>query len=195
LLEQIAIAMRYGHIPLNLAVTLSAPDVLQMAWTEMPFTDVPFSELPGGEHVAATRLRGASVFTKTTDFDGPNVYVEVLLHTRPQMLFAALRRLLESIYGGTHGGIPNPADEFRASDLRASEVLQQAGDHQAALHWATQLTRGMVSRLCGFQGNRVPPGPCSDAPIVNAIRACGPPTLAEIVAAAARQADWLLGQL
>jgi len=187
LLEQIAIAMRYGHIPLDLAVTLSAPGALENAWIEQPFIDVPFSEVPGLGRAAATRSRGASVFTKTTDFDGPNVYVEILMYTRPQVLFATLKRLRESLYQTT-----NPSD-----DLTASAGLQRVGHMQDAIHWATLLTRAMVAHVCGLNGNAVAfgnvvqPGPCSDAPIVTALRACGPPTLTEIVEAAAQRREYL----
>jgi hypothetical protein len=75
-------------------------------------------------------------------------------------------------------------------ELDNARVLLDSGNPHAATHWATQLTRSMVSRLCGFQGNEPAPGPCSDAPIVNALRACGPPSIAEIVAAAARNAEF-----
>jgi hypothetical protein len=179
LLEQVAAGLSSGEIPLALAIELAAPGVIERAWVEQPFTVIPFSESPSGVRVSATRLRGASVFTKTTDFDGPNVYVDVLIHTRPDALFATLRLLRESM------DIPRSAP---SDDLTAAEALQRAGEMKNASHWATQVTRILVSRVCGFHGHPAPPGPCTDAPIVMALRAIGPPTLEEIVAAATWQA-------
>ncbi len=173
LLEQIRAGLRCGEIPLDLAIALDAPGVLERAWVEQPFAEIPFTEYPGG-------LRTASVATKTTDFDGPEVYVAVLMYTRPNALFETLAHL--------RSPIASPSD-----DLTAALVLLESGMVEGAIHWATTVTRSIVSADCGLHGH--PSIGNTDARVITALRACGPPTLDEIVHAAAVQASRILGSV
>jgi len=151
LLERIANALHDGEMPLDLAVTLSEPFALERAWTEQPFVD----------------LRRAKIYQRH-HLDGPRVYVEVMMHTRPLALFATLQQLREES-GMT--GIGTQAEMNKAAHC------QHRGDIASAADWAMYVTDAIVSHNRG------------DARVIAALRVHGPPELAELLDAAARAAQ------